>query len=235
MSEKVNFVSPSIWKKGDTVLRLSRLNSVQLTELDRARFPKGFERELTDRKVRCSNPTSSSRLPLSRLRQPGSIQALVLPSCGIFAGPHVFEKHTHLQIDLVFTRDSTESLVYDTLQLKVLHISRFMIQKLLTRLLKTLRQPKTSFAPLGAYQEERWLKGYSAGLLIGRSVVRIQPLHLDFSCPGLQQPGSTPSLVLPSGGMAARHRKGATAERRSTITKINDPQIVNCCLPRDLE
>ncbi|KER21866.1 hypothetical protein T265_09899 [Opisthorchis viverrini] len=29
----------------------------------------------------------------------------------------------------------------------------------------------------------------------------------------LGQPGSIPALVLPSGGMAARHRKGATAER----------------------
>ncbi|KAG5448283.1 hypothetical protein CSKR_110464 [Clonorchis sinensis] len=31
--------------------------------------------------------------------------------------------------------------------------------------------------------------------------------------PRLGQPGSIPALVLPSGGMAARHRKGATAER----------------------
>ncbi|KAG5447248.1 hypothetical protein CSKR_114505 [Clonorchis sinensis] len=40
-----------------------------------ARFPNCFQRELTDRKVRGSNPTSASRLPLSRLGQPGSIQA----------------------------------------------------------------------------------------------------------------------------------------------------------------
>ncbi|KER29201.1 hypothetical protein T265_04133 [Opisthorchis viverrini] len=33
----------------------------------------------------------------------------------------IFENHTHLQINLVFTRDSTESLVYDILQLNVLH------------------------------------------------------------------------------------------------------------------
>ncbi|KER27848.1 LOW QUALITY PROTEIN: hypothetical protein T265_13715 [Opisthorchis viverrini] len=37
-------------------------------------------REVTDRKVRGSNPTSASRLPLSRLGQPGCIPALVLPS-----------------------------------------------------------------------------------------------------------------------------------------------------------
>ncbi|KAG5441065.1 hypothetical protein CSKR_105653 [Clonorchis sinensis] len=45
--------------------------------------PKWLERELTDRKVRGSNPTSASRLPLSRLGQPGSIPALVQPSGGM--------------------------------------------------------------------------------------------------------------------------------------------------------
>ncbi|KAG5452395.1 hypothetical protein CSKR_100794 [Clonorchis sinensis] len=44
---------------------------------------KWSERELTDRKVLGSNPTSASRLPLSRLGQPGSIPALVLPSGGM--------------------------------------------------------------------------------------------------------------------------------------------------------
>ncbi|KER27177.1 hypothetical protein T265_05712 [Opisthorchis viverrini] len=45
-----------------------------------ARRPKWLEREFTDRKVRGSNPTSASQLPLSRLRQPGSIPVLVFPS-----------------------------------------------------------------------------------------------------------------------------------------------------------
>ncbi|KER30515.1 hypothetical protein T265_03123 [Opisthorchis viverrini] len=40
--------------------------------------PKWLEREFTDRKVRGSNPTSASRLPLSRLGQPGSIPALLI-------------------------------------------------------------------------------------------------------------------------------------------------------------
>ncbi|KAG5442210.1 hypothetical protein CSKR_100203 [Clonorchis sinensis] len=39
-----------------------------------------FECEFTDRKVRGSNPTSASRLPLSGLGQPGCIQALMLPT-----------------------------------------------------------------------------------------------------------------------------------------------------------
>ncbi|KAG5447470.1 hypothetical protein CSKR_107517 [Clonorchis sinensis] len=38
---------------------------------------------ITDRKVRGSSPTSASRSPLSRLGQPGSISALVLPSGGM--------------------------------------------------------------------------------------------------------------------------------------------------------
>ncbi|KER22450.1 hypothetical protein T265_09464 [Opisthorchis viverrini] len=41
--------------------------------------------------------------------------------------PSVFEKYTHLQINLVFKRDSTGSLVYDILQLKVPHTRRLMI------------------------------------------------------------------------------------------------------------
>ncbi|KER26326.1 hypothetical protein T265_06376 [Opisthorchis viverrini] len=39
-----------------------------------------LERKFTARKVRGSNPTSTSRLPLSRLGHPGSIPALVQPS-----------------------------------------------------------------------------------------------------------------------------------------------------------
>ncbi|KAG5444711.1 Sodium-coupled monocarboxylate transporter 2 [Clonorchis sinensis] len=46
-------------------------------------MPKWLEREVTDRKVRGSNPTSASRLPLSRLGQPGSIPALVQLSGGM--------------------------------------------------------------------------------------------------------------------------------------------------------
>ncbi|KAG5455100.1 hypothetical protein CSKR_107358 [Clonorchis sinensis] len=52
-----------------------------------ARWLKWLEREFTDRKVRGSNPISASRLPLSRLGQPGSIPALVLPS-GSMAARH---------------------------------------------------------------------------------------------------------------------------------------------------
>ncbi|KER23706.1 hypothetical protein T265_08471 [Opisthorchis viverrini] len=40
---------------------------VPFDERMRARWPKWLEREFTDRKVRGSNPTSATRLPLSRL------------------------------------------------------------------------------------------------------------------------------------------------------------------------
>ncbi|KAG5453215.1 Insulin-like growth factor 1 receptor, variant 2 [Clonorchis sinensis] len=53
--------------------------------ISRARWLKWLERESTDRKVRGSIPTSASRLPLSRLGQPGIIPALVLPSGGTAA------------------------------------------------------------------------------------------------------------------------------------------------------
>ncbi|KAG5447262.1 hypothetical protein CSKR_108639 [Clonorchis sinensis] len=52
-----------------------------------ARWLKWLERKFAARKVRGSNPTSASRLPLSRLGQPGSIPALVLPS-GSMAARH---------------------------------------------------------------------------------------------------------------------------------------------------
>ncbi|KAG5448124.1 hypothetical protein CSKR_106376 [Clonorchis sinensis] len=50
-----------------------------------ARWLNWLEREFTDREVRGSNPTSASRLPLSRLGQPGSIPALVPPLGGMAA------------------------------------------------------------------------------------------------------------------------------------------------------
>ncbi|KER34090.1 hypothetical protein T265_00262 [Opisthorchis viverrini] len=49
------------------------------------RWLKWLEREFTDRKVRGSNPTSASGLPLSRLGQPDTIPTLVVPSGGMAA------------------------------------------------------------------------------------------------------------------------------------------------------
>ncbi|KAG5441520.1 hypothetical protein CSKR_109765 [Clonorchis sinensis] len=55
------------WNQADSYLSLG------------ARWPKWLEREFTDWKVRGSNQASASRLPLSRLGQPGSIPALMQP------------------------------------------------------------------------------------------------------------------------------------------------------------
>ncbi|KAG5455058.1 hypothetical protein CSKR_109924 [Clonorchis sinensis] len=58
----------------------TKLEKVRQAEL---RMVQWLERESTNRKVSGSNPTSASRLPLSRLGKPGSIPALVRPSCGM--------------------------------------------------------------------------------------------------------------------------------------------------------
>ncbi|KER25157.1 hypothetical protein T265_07322 [Opisthorchis viverrini] len=55
-------------------------HSRRSTEMVEGEVAQWSEREFTDRKVRDSNPTSASRLLLSRLGQPGSTQAVVLPS-----------------------------------------------------------------------------------------------------------------------------------------------------------
>ncbi|KAG5450831.1 hypothetical protein CSKR_101448 [Clonorchis sinensis] len=69
----------------------------------------------------------------------------------------VYDKYTHLHINLVFTRDSPESLIQDIPQLNELHKGHLMFElirysgyrsifsqkRLLTRLLKSLRQPTT--------------------------------------------------------------------------------------------
>ncbi|KER26038.1 hypothetical protein T265_06617 [Opisthorchis viverrini] len=46
-------------------------------------WTKWLKREFTDRKVRGSNPTSATRLPLFGLGQPGSSPALLPSSCGM--------------------------------------------------------------------------------------------------------------------------------------------------------
>ncbi|KAG5455344.1 hypothetical protein CSKR_105497 [Clonorchis sinensis] len=62
-----------------------RLLGFEFCQTDRpgARWPKWLECEFTDREIRGSNPPSASRLPLSRLEQPGTIPVLMLLSCGM--------------------------------------------------------------------------------------------------------------------------------------------------------
>ncbi|KAG5449590.1 hypothetical protein CSKR_101578 [Clonorchis sinensis] len=66
--------------------RLNDAKSIRFYRLTSGtRWRKWLERGFTDWKVRGSNPISASRLPLSRLGQPGSIPALVLPLGGMAA------------------------------------------------------------------------------------------------------------------------------------------------------
>ncbi|KAG5446663.1 hypothetical protein CSKR_112980 [Clonorchis sinensis] len=71
-----------------------------------ARWFNWLEHEFTDRKVRGSNPTSASQLPLSRLGQPASIPALVLPSGGMAAD----ELHSEKQHLVERTRDCVRKI-----------------------------------------------------------------------------------------------------------------------------
>ncbi|KAG5448122.1 hypothetical protein CSKR_106379 [Clonorchis sinensis] len=112
-----------------------------------------LEREFTDRRVRWSNPTYASRLPLSRLGRPGSIPALVLPSGGIAA----------------------------------MH-----------------RKGVTAERLLSAYKMAQWLER----LFTDRKVRISNPTSASRLPSGLGQAGSIPALMLTSGGVAARHRKG---------------------------
>ncbi|KAG5453745.1 hypothetical protein CSKR_102367 [Clonorchis sinensis] len=74
-----------------------------------ARWLKWLESGFTYWKVRGSNPTSASRLLLSRLGQPGSISALVLPSGCVAANAHPLTSS-------LFTLSSLEFMLYLCLQ-----------------------------------------------------------------------------------------------------------------------
>ncbi|KAG5452617.1 hypothetical protein CSKR_100442, partial [Clonorchis sinensis] len=85
----LNFVS-DLWAQhirwlGDIISERFSWVPDEICSTKEMRWPKWLEREFTDRKVRGSYPTSASPLLLSRLGQPGSIRALVLPLGGMVA------------------------------------------------------------------------------------------------------------------------------------------------------
>ncbi|KER28764.1 hypothetical protein T265_04458 [Opisthorchis viverrini] len=148
------------------------------------------------------NPTSASRLSLSRFGQPGSIPALMLPSGGMTA-----RHQKGVTAELLGDRKS-----YSQLSDK-LHGCKAVIDTTQTNSIKpalagTPRGLAQLFASATLFRERDGPSGYSANLLTARSVVRTRPLSLDFPRLGL----GDLVLVLPSGGMAARQRKGVTAE-----------------------
>ncbi|KER30007.1 hypothetical protein T265_13269, partial [Opisthorchis viverrini] len=162
---------------------------LQSSGFNGARCLNWLEREFTDQKVRGSNPTCASRLPLSRLGQPGSILVLVP-----FSGSMAARRWKGITAKLLRDDSPEASLLQSTV---------------------------TPFRCLAVMLPEGSMR---AGILPGcprldegsrEAEVRGSNLtsasRLPFS--KLGQPGSIPALVLPSGGMAARHRKCATAER----------------------
>ncbi|KAG5452702.1 hypothetical protein CSKR_102129 [Clonorchis sinensis] len=89
-----------------------------------ARWLKWLEREFTDRKVRGSNPTSASRLPLSRLGRPGSIPALVLPVAWQLGTERV------LQLNVMDggSGDSCEAIKWHISRTRVLTVTLLLVQ-----------------------------------------------------------------------------------------------------------
>ncbi|KAG5454618.1 hypothetical protein CSKR_106010 [Clonorchis sinensis] len=63
-----------------------------------------------------------------------------------------FDKYTQLQIILVFAGDSSQSLVYDVLQLNVLHTGRLMFQLVVTAKMSREKQ-KSSFEATGTIKQ----------------------------------------------------------------------------------
>ncbi|KER25120.1 hypothetical protein T265_07345 [Opisthorchis viverrini] len=192
------------------------------------------------------------------------------------------QRYTHLQINLLFTGDSIEHLVYDVLQQNVLHTDRLMIQ--LTRYWRYRRRESTdrkargsnptsafglplsrlgqsgsipALVPPSGRVAVRRRKGVKAkrlftGQIHTRLTILVRTPGFSLRWPKwlerefthqkvrdlnptsasllplskLGQPGSIPALVQPSGGMAVRHRKGATAERTNFLSQMNANAVI---------
>ncbi|KAG5454334.1 Trafficking kinesin-binding protein 1, partial [Clonorchis sinensis] len=232
-----------------------------------ARWPKWLEHEFTDHKVRGSNPTSASRLPLSRLGRP----VLMQPSGGmevshrkgataerIFSSEHYASLlGTSDQICRTSFRRLTATPPEESTRAGILPgcpniergksrcraVTPFRYLTVMrskgswdTARLSKLRQGKsrgrgrvrTTNLPVtikracSCYMLEitadadgnaRWLKWLEREFT-DLKVRGSNPTSASrFPLSRLGQPGSIPTLVLPSGGVAARHRKGVTAEQ----------------------
>ncbi|KAG5453780.1 hypothetical protein CSKR_113836 [Clonorchis sinensis] len=138
-------VSPSKCNSWDTSEFIVSMSGSKTTVRNRARWLKWLECEFTDLKVHGSNPTSASRLPLSRLGQLGSIPAHVAENSPTAndrfrpswdssdrRSPRVsvnlmfclspnstdFDKYTHLQISLEASRQRCGTYYEVSQQLK---------------------------------------------------------------------------------------------------------------------
>ncbi|KER23200.1 hypothetical protein T265_14686, partial [Opisthorchis viverrini] len=110
-----------------------------------------LERKFINRKVRGSNPTSVSQLPMSRPGQPGSNPVLVLFSSRVAARQRkgvTAERFPirRTQMNLSFKNTLKEVFTWNP------DPSSHRNLLLVHRKIKALRQPMTGFAPLGAHQ-----------------------------------------------------------------------------------
>ncbi|KER26734.1 hypothetical protein T265_06096 [Opisthorchis viverrini] len=153
----------------------------------RVRWPECLEREFTNRKVRGSNPTSASRFPLSRLGQPGSIPALVLPSGSVAVGHQKGATAEGLN-DLWYT-GRTNAIGPEE------------------------RQSCHSDSSLPLLYRVRWLECLEREF-IDRKICGSNPTSVSrLPLSRLGQPGNIPALVPPSCGMAARYRMNMLQKR----------------------
>ncbi|KAG5454304.1 hypothetical protein CSKR_113991 [Clonorchis sinensis] len=183
-----------------------RIRCIELTELwihfgpifaPGARWTMWLHHKFTDRKVRGSNPTSASRLPLSRLGQPDSVTSNY-PSRVEFTmlrcAPYYY---TDQKPGRCAPRTSKD------------------FQCLTVDFLGALPESggNTGSAMLKYvewYSMAQWLERE----FIDRKVRASNPTSASrLPLSRLGQPDSIPTLVQPSGGTAVRQRKGATAER----------------------
>ncbi|KAG5445184.1 hypothetical protein CSKR_103357 [Clonorchis sinensis] len=141
------------------------------------------------------------------------------PSCTKFAN------YTHLHTNLVLTGDSTDNLVHDILR----HFN-LLVYALKTRSPATTCPCFVDYASIMGEIAQRLERERTDRKVHGSNPASASRLPLS----RLGQPGSIPALVLPSGGMAARHRKGATAERfflcshlrgKGTASQLHRPQM----------
>ncbi|KER28415.1 hypothetical protein T265_13578, partial [Opisthorchis viverrini] len=166
----------------------SSFNLTPDPQLRKCRTKEVVRARITNLKVRGSNPTSATRLPLSRLGQPGSIPALVLPSGGMAA------RHRK--------GATAERFIYLLLSPPITKIRVDWI---------SIMKPSTSVqlpvSGLLLFHPDRKVSGLNS-----------TPAYRLFLST-LEQPVSISAFVL-SGSVAARHRKGAIAERVLAIIII---------------
>ncbi|KER22749.1 hypothetical protein T265_14791, partial [Opisthorchis viverrini] len=96
-------------------------------------------------------PTTNSAL--LEAHQLGSVPEVSSTLFSTLTQIALFSRNTLICKSFWFSRETQVNLIYDILQLNELHTDCLMFQKLLTSLLKTLRQPPTGFALLGTHQK----------------------------------------------------------------------------------